>query len=156
MVQLEDAKNAVLAGKWTEKSSGGSHLYAAPFENKPDLLTWVNNPKYRLILKTKEPTRVKVVLSRPERAWKKSVGMNLVGCMIGFYVFPGNQQPNKDNIKNKEGIKFIPWNEINEEIWLDGHKDGYIIMPSTYESGKQGPFILSVSTSVEFELTQED
>ena len=90
VIKLEDSKNAVVPGKWTEKSAGGSHLYAAPFEQKPDFLTWVNNPKYRLILKTKEEVKVKIVLSRPEKAWKREVGKNLVGSMIGFYVYPGN------------------------------------------------------------------
>jgi len=96
------------------------------------------------------------VLSRPEKAWKKQIGMNLVGCMIGFYVYPGGQTPNKDNILNKEGTKFVPWNEINEELTLDGNPDGYVIMPATYESNNKGPFMISVSTTVEFDLTAED
>ena len=50
----------------------------------------------------------------------------------------------------------MPWNEINEEITLDYNKDGYIIMPTTYEPGKLGPFIISVSTDVEFKLTQQE
>ena len=36
---------------------------------------------------------------------------------------------------------------------MDGNPDGYIIMPTTYEPKKNGPFNLSVSTDVEFELT---
>jgi len=35
---------------------------------------------------------------------------------------------------------------------LDGLADGYIIMCSTYEPQKQGPFILSLSTEVDFTL----
>ncbi len=50
---------------------------------------------------TPEPTLVKVTLSRPEKAWKKAVGMSLVGCMIGFYIYPGNVQPTKDCLLNK-------------------------------------------------------
>jgi len=45
------------------------------------------NPKYTLKLQTNEASRVKIVLSRPEKAWKKQIGMNLVGSMMGFYVF---------------------------------------------------------------------
>ena len=82
--------------------------------------------------------------------------MNLVGCMIGFYVYPFGVTPDAKNLVNKEGRKFVPWNEINEEITLDFNKDGYIIMPTTYEAGKSGPFILSVSTDVEFDLTLQD
>ena len=72
--------------------------------------------------------------------------------MIGFYVYPAsaNIEPSKEVIMNSEGTKFVPWNEISEEIFLDGNPDGYYIMCSTYEPGKQGPFILSLSTDVEF------
>lgn len=52
----------------------------------------------------------------------------------------------KDNILNHETLKFIPWNEISETLQLDGRQEGYIIMPSTYNPGMKGPFILSVST----------
>lgn len=30
--KLEDSKNAVLSGKWTDKTSGGCHLYDKEFE----------------------------------------------------------------------------------------------------------------------------
>jgi len=40
-------------------------------------------------LEGKDQVEVKITLSRPEAAWKKAVGKNLVGCMIGFYVYPG-------------------------------------------------------------------
>ena len=76
---------------------------------------------------------MKITLSRPEKVWKKQIGMNLVGCMIGFYVYPANSEPSKEVILNSNGINFVPWNEINEEVILDGHPDGYMIMCSTYE-----------------------
>ena len=50
----------------------------------------------------------------------------------------------------------MPLNEVSEELTLDGNPDGYIIMPSTYEPGKHGPFIIAISTDVEFTLTQLD
>ena len=56
--------------------------------------------------------------------------------MIGFYVYPASMEPTKDCILNKEGTKFVPWNEISEEIILEGAQDGYFIMCSTYEPGK--------------------
>lgn len=76
----------------------------------------------------------------------------MVGCMIGFYVYPAGAEPSKDVIINREGTKFVPWNEVSEELMLDGNPDGYIIMCSTYEPQKQGPFILSLSTDVDFVL----
>lgn len=76
--------------------------------------------------------------------------------MIGLYVYNANLQPTRDNIVNKQTQKFVPWNEVSEEIPLEGNPDGYVIMPTTYEPGKHGPFIISVSTECEFTLTPLD
>lgn len=130
---LEDSRNAVVSGKWTEKSAGGCHLYDKAFEQKVDKFTWVSNPKFHLKLQTNQPSRIKITLSRPEKVWKKQIGMNLVGCMIGFYVYPASVEPSKDSILNREGTKFVPWNEIDEEMMLEPSSEGYIIMCSTYE-----------------------
>ena len=79
--------------------------------------------------------------------------------MIGFYVHLYNQQIEKANTLNSEGTKFVPWNEISETLVLEGNetnnKEGYVIMPCTYECGKDitGPFMIAVSTSVDFTLT---
>jgi hypothetical protein len=61
--------------------------------------------------------------------------------MIGFYVHVFGQVPTKDNALNKESTKFVPWNEISETITLEGNdnngnRDGYVIMPCTYEGSK--------------------
>lgn len=123
-----------MSGQWTEKTAGGCHLHDREFEQKSEKFTWLNNPRYLIRLQATEPTAVKITLSRPEKAWKITMGKNLVGSMIGFYVYPGNLQPSKINMVNKDH-KFVPWNEVNEELYLDGNPDGYIIMPSTYEPG---------------------
>jgi hypothetical protein len=149
---LEDSRNAVLSGKWTEKSAGGCHLNDKAFEQKSDKFTWSQNPKFHLKLEANGLVRVKVTLQRPEKVWKKQIGMNLVGCMIGFYIYAANTELNKDSIINREGTKFVPWNEISEELMLDGNPDGYMIMCCTYEPQKIGPFILSLSTDVDFTL----
>lgn len=86
MEQLEETKNIVLSSAWTEKNNGGSHLFGKDFTQDADRQTWANNPKFILKLDTKERAEVKITLSRPEGPWKKPVGKNLVGCMIGFYV----------------------------------------------------------------------
>ena len=49
---------------------------------------------FNIKMQSKHPTEVKITLSRPEKAWKKKVGNNLVGCMIGLYVYPGGVTPN--------------------------------------------------------------
>ena len=99
-------------------------------------MTWGQNPKFLLKLVTPDPTQVKITLSRPEKAWKKQIGMALVGSMIGFYVYPANIQPTKDNVINKNSLQFVPWCQYYEEFTLDGNPDGYIIMPTTYEPNK--------------------
>ena len=76
--------------------------------------------------------------------------------MIGFYVYPANIQPTKDNVLNKDTLKFVPWCQYYEEFMLEGLPDGYIIMPTTYEPNKQGPFNISVSTDVDFTLEPQD
>jgi hypothetical protein len=73
--------------------------------------------------------------------------------MIGFYVYPASQNPTKDNLVNKTSQKFVPWNEVSEELTLEALPEGYILMPTTYEPGKFGPFIISVATEAEFSLT---
>lgn len=141
MSQLKESQNTVLPGKWDAKNNGGSHLYDKEFTTDPDRQTWSNNPKYSLKLDTKDPVEVKITLSRPEAPWKKPVGKNLVGCMIGFYVHQYGQIPTKENALNREGTKFVPWNEISETIELEGsdnqtNREGYVIMPCTYDCGK--------------------
>ena len=68
---LEDTRNSVVSGKWTDKSGGGCHLYDKAFEQKADKFTWTTNPKFHLKLDTPQQTRVKITLSRPEKVWKK-------------------------------------------------------------------------------------
>jgi hypothetical protein len=39
--KLEDSRNAVIAGRWTDKTAGGCHLYDKAFyENKADKYTF--------------------------------------------------------------------------------------------------------------------
>lgn len=152
MQQLPDSRNVVLASAWDKRSAGGCHLYDKEYEQKPDSFTWMQNPKFLLKLVTNEATAVKITLSRPEKAWKKQIGMALVGSMIGFYVYSGKIQPTKDTVINKDSIKFVPWCQYYEELILDGNADGYVIMPTTYEPNKLGPFNISVSTDVDFTL----
>ena len=140
---LEETRNAVLSSKWTEKNAGGCHLYHKNFEQKADRFTWTTNPRFKLNLEANGQVGVKITLSRPEKAWKKQIGMDLVGCMMGFYVYPAGIEPSKEAHeeflnRGREGgdrkqLKFVPWNEISEELVLDGHPDGYMIMCSTYD-----------------------
>ena len=48
--KLEDSRNAVLSGKWTDKTAGGCHLYDKEFEQKTEKFTWTSNPKFHMRL----------------------------------------------------------------------------------------------------------
>ena len=72
---------------------------------------------------------------------------NTMGTMLGFYVLPGGQKPTAQNILNVP--KFIPWNEVSETIVLDDNFCGYVIMPTTMESGFFGEFEITVSVACE-------
>ena len=152
--KLEDAKNMVISGEWNEKSAGGCHLYDRAFETNADNFTWINNPKYLLQLYTTQKTKVKITLSRPEKAWKKQIAVSAVDCMIGFYVYPAGIAPTKDTCTNV--VNFVPMNQYSDTLELDGNPEGYIIMPTTYKPKLKGPFIISVSTDVEFALNVLD
>jgi len=47
---LDESKNAVRSGKWTEKSAGGCHMFSKAFEQKVDKFTWASNPRFHLKL----------------------------------------------------------------------------------------------------------
>lgn len=80
--------------------------------------------------------------------------------MIGLYLLDrpeGKLTYNKDNVVNQ--TNFLPVKEIVMDVTLGGEgqkpikKDGYIIMPSTYQSKVQGSFILAVKCDRPFELS---
>lgn len=120
------------------------------------------NPKYHLSFKEEEsaweePISVKITLTIAEKNWKK-LNPNTVSGMIGLYL-----------LEKREGVKltysedivvnqtsFMPVKSITMEVVLGGqkplNKNGYLIMPSTYESKIQGSFILSVKCDRVFEL----
>jgi hypothetical protein len=154
IIKLEDSKNMVISGEWNDKSAGGCHLYDREYETNADNFTWISNPKFLLSLHTTQKTEVKITLSRPEKSWKKKIAVSAVDCMMGFYVFANNITPTKENCIS--GMNFVPMNEYFEVLELDGNPEGYIIMPTTYAPKLKGPFIISVSTDVEFSLVVLD
>jgi Calpain large subunit, domain III. len=74
--------------------------------------------------------------------------------MIGVYIFDATQpKPTVESWLRKP--EFMPLNEIEEILEEDSARsNGYIIMPTTYESNMKGPFALSVSSENDFLLTE--
>lgn len=111
-----------MSGKWewTEKPIGGCHLFDKEYMEDENKCTWALNPQYmlKLAINPNQQVRVKITLSRPDKLWKKTIGQDLVGSMIGFYVFAGNSQPAKETILNTKvdetgkdtTNQFVPWN----------------------------------------------
>lgn len=71
--KLDEAKNAVLIGRWQSPNNGGCHLFEAPFE-KSSNRTWTQNPKYLLQFKDITGTAyLKVTLRIAEKNWKAKI-----------------------------------------------------------------------------------
>lgn len=93
---MPESKNIVLSGKWDmadkDKPTGGCHLYDKEFMEDENKCTWPSNPQFaiKLSIPTNHEKVVKVTLSRPDKPWKEQCGKDLVGSMIGFYIFSGN------------------------------------------------------------------
>eukprot|EP00953_Heterococcus_sp_UTEX-ZZ885_P001844 1510-Heterococcus_DN1.PRE.4 len=88
-----------IAAEWGEGSAGGCHLH-------PD--TWKKNPCFHLKLKAPGPTRVRVVLSRPDKDWRAACHSDRVGCMMGFYLLQGSRPVRTPGALFHEGR---PWDE---------------------------------------------
>ena len=54
MQQLQDTMNSVVTGRWTDKTSGGSHIYDKEFVSNVEAQTWLNNPKFLLKIEGKD------------------------------------------------------------------------------------------------------
>lgn len=71
--KLDEAKNAVLIGRWQSPNNGGCHLFEAPFESSSNR-TWTQNPKYLLTFKdTNGPAKLRVALRIAEKNWKAKI-----------------------------------------------------------------------------------
>jgi hypothetical protein len=151
--RLQDSKNIVLSGEWKQSNSGGSHLYDSSFQKQPEINSWLSNPKYLLKFIPGANIRAKITVSRPERLWSAKIARNTVGCMMGIYIFDGSSKPTVERWLHKP--EFMPLNEVEEILEEDSAKEsGYVIMPTTYECGMRGPFMLSVNSDDEFTLTE--
>eukprot|EP01017_Pseudomicrothorax_dubius_P006199 TRINITY_DN11731_c0_g1_i2.p1 TRINITY_DN11731_c0_g1~~TRINITY_DN11731_c0_g1_i2.p1 ORF type:complete len:277 (+),score=94.18 TRINITY_DN11731_c0_g1_i2:61-831(+) len=161
--RLEDSKNAVIINEWKKNFQGGCHLYEDAFEKDPQRKTWTQNPKFLLNLSHElpNPTRVKIRVLIATKNWKANISkqkINPIGGMIGVYIIEkrdGNKVANFPIVKQSV---FVPMMELVQEVDLvqnqNNCRNGFIIMPTTYEPNISGNFILSVSADREFTLTE--
>ncbi|ETN16172.1 hypothetical protein PPTG_06374 [Phytophthora nicotianae INRA-310] len=149
-----------MPGEWTPTKSGGCHLH-------PD---WRQNPKFYLQIQGVRPTKVRITLTRSEREWKTRCQRDSVGTMIGFYLFRGGSgklmRPAEEGDSNSNPIVINgrPWSETDfvplhsvssppDLVLSAAAKGGYVVVPTTYEPGRLGKFVLSVQCDTEFTLT---
>jgi hypothetical protein len=142
-----------VSGEWVEGTNGGSHI-------NPN---WKKNPKYILSLPNSGataalslPTPFQIKLSRNGTSWKRLTQTDAVGCMIGFYIFV---QTSSGELIPYFETTFVPSIEVTTEpdFSLQPLQDNeaYVIMPTTYLEGKNGPFVLSFTADCEFSVAKE-
>lgn len=152
--RLEDSKNLALSGAWTKETAGGSHLHERPYEDNVKGQTWKDNPKYLLKFNTHGPIKAKITISRAESHWSWKIARDHVACMMGLYIFPGSTSKVDCSLRLNQGSVFLPMNELTEIFeQIENLPDGFLLMPTTYEPKVTGPFVLSVSSDIEFSLT---
>jgi hypothetical protein len=156
-------------GEWDTATAVGCHLHSE----------WKKNPKMYLHLKGVRPAKVKITLTRSELEWKSKCKRDAVGTMMGFYLFQGQRftRPSdhqQGSTTQQHGgsyhaiiVNGRPWSETDfvplhsvaspPELMLPAaFNEPYVIMPATYEPGKQGRFVVSVQCDTEFTLTSDE
>jgi len=156
--KLDESKHAVLIGRWDELTDGGCHLYEDPFEKESQKRTWTSNPKFLLQFKEELPTvQFKITLQIAEKNWKAKIAKsnkNTVGGMVGIYVLDKKEgKIQLSQMLNNREPSFVPMLETSEVFSVTAiNKNGYIVMPTTYESKIRGAFIIAVSSTASFTL----
>lgn len=161
--QLPETRSRSIAGEWVENLCGGSHICP----------TYKKNPRFQLDLippsapskgsKEPFPTRigVRISLSKTGSSWRSQCRKDAVGCMVGFYVFIVSRSENgPESLRQIYESPFAPTEEVSTDIgfeleFLPASTDTYIIMPTTFDEGKVGSFVLSVSADCDFTLTRD-
>ena len=107
---------------------------------------------------------MKITLTRPESVWQSQCKRDTVGNMMGFYLMVGSK-PNRDtgNIMHDSRpwneSAFVPMHSVStpQNFYLEPLMDEevYCIMPAIFEPKHTGPFMLSVTTDVDFQLKKD-
>jgi len=144
--QLPDAYSRSLAGEWTEASAGGSHLGPSMKKNPKFGL------KFKVTNKSKEPSRVRIAVTRHGMNWRSMCKLDALGCMIGFYIYiqKGGE------MTQIHDATFVPDDSVSTAAGMVLEQlppeSEYVIIPSTFAENKFGSFILSVISEYEFSL----
>jgi hypothetical protein len=114
--------------------------------------------------------RVKITLTRSGNVWKHLCRHDAVGSMIGYYIYhvvradhsngPSSGNGGQEQIRQIYESSFVPTDELStsDDFTLDyltNPNEAYLIMPTTFAEGKQGSFVLTVSSDSDFTLNKE-
>lgn len=158
--QIKDQRCKSVAGEWTEGVAGGSHVCPA----------WKRNPRFELNLKyplsrgtssgNNKSCPVRISVSKSGSSWRSMSKSDAVACMVGFYVFVVTRSDSGEQLRQIYETDFAPTAEVCTEpgfeldYILNSHET-YLIMPTTFEDGKMGSFVLTVSADCDFTLVKE-
>ena len=152
--QLPEAYSRNVAGEWREGENGGNHL-------NPN---WKKNPRYSLkfrsLNKGHAPARTRIKVTKHGEKWKSGSKKDTVGNMIGFYVFICDKSDGGvGELRQVFESPFAPDDTIATDLDFTleglGPKEEYIIMPATFNEGKKGAFVLSVTSEYEYTIVKE-
>jgi len=110
-----------------------------------------------------EEVKLSITLCRSGEEWDPICAKDPLGSMFGFYVYTGTRPTTETTNLLYDGK---PWNQTAfvpvhvstpHDLLLPPlpHEECYMIMPATFEPGKQGNYFLSVSSPVDFVFKQE-
>ncbi len=110
-------------------------------------------------------TDLQITLKRPYYDWTKQCRLDLVGSMMGFYIFRGDKPVRNGDIfhegKPWNESPFVPLHQVQTPPSFrlppptPEENNVYTIVPTTFDPGKTGPFFLSVISNKEFTLRKD-
>ena len=159
--QLPETTTRSVAGEWVEGASGGSHICPS-YKKNPRFILTLRPPVVRPGAPPPSPyASLRISLSKTGSSWRALCRKDAVGCMVGFYVFllTTNEHGNETMRPIYEST-FAPTEEVCTDAgfnleYLHSSTDSYVIMPTTFDEGKIGSFVLSVSAECDFTLVRE-
>ena len=158
--QIKDQRCKSVAGEWVEGAAGGSHICP----------TWKRNPRYELNLKfplnrgnnsgNNKSSPVRISLCKSGSSWRSMSKADAVACMIGFYIFVVSRSDSGEQLRQVYETDFAPTAEVCTEPGFEldyilNSNETYLIMPTTFEDGKMGSFVLTVSADCDFTLIKD-
>jgi hypothetical protein len=133
----QTGKNVAIFGAWNGKSAGGCLNYP----------TWRNNPQ--IFLTIRQPSKLSISLTQQDSDGSKPVS-------AGMYIFGGDVSngrrvmvlPDADEDVLAK-CKFTDNKTVKMEVAIPASDKPYILMPATFEPGKERGWTVAITSDVE-------